>query len=171
MKTLVFIFSLSGLCHGCHSFLTPVCPPLLSHRPISFSVGWSCLFTEVCLCGEGIPRCSGPPLVFQLITRNMTALPLFGAEMSCFSRYRREQNFSANVSPSPTSLQVSGSIPYARANTVCFRISVRTLCNFAPSALRFGTGSVRRRVSLSCLFCVFCSDSGFSIQPEKGRNP
>lgn len=153
MKTLVFISSLSGLCHGCHSFLTPVCPPLLSYHPISFSVGWGCLFSEVCLWGEGIPRCSGPPLVFQLITRNMTALPLFGAEMSCFSRYRRESNFSAS-SPSPTSLPVSGSIPYARANTVCFRISARTLCNFSPSALRFGTSSVRRSESFTELFIL-----------------
>lgn len=37
-------FSLSGLCHRYHSFLTPVCPSLLSHRPISFSVGRNCLF-------------------------------------------------------------------------------------------------------------------------------
>lgn len=36
---------LSGLCHGCHSSLTPVCPPLPSPRPVSVSVGWSCLFS------------------------------------------------------------------------------------------------------------------------------
>lgn len=36
--------SLSGLCHSYHSSLTPVCPSLLSHRPISFSVGRNCLF-------------------------------------------------------------------------------------------------------------------------------
>lgn len=151
MKTLVFISSLSGLCR---SSLTPVCPPLLSHRPISFSVGWSCLFSEVCLWGEGIPRCSGPPPVFQLITWNMTALALFGAEMSCFFRYRRESNFPASFSPSPTSLPVSGSIPYAPANTVCFRMSARTMCNFAPSAFRFATGSVRRTESFTAFFIL-----------------
>lgn len=92
-------FSLSALCHRCHSFLTPVCPSLLSHCPISFSVGWNCLFLEVCLWGEGIPRCSRPPLVFQLITQNMTALLLFGAEMSCFSCPHGESKFSASLSP------------------------------------------------------------------------
>lgn len=94
-------FSLSALCHRCHSFPTPVCPSLLSHCPISLSVGWDCLFLEVCLWGEGIPRCSRPPLVFQLITQNMTALLLFGAEMrSCFSHPHGESKFSASLSPS-----------------------------------------------------------------------
>lgn len=155
MELLVFISSLSGLCHGRHSSPTPVCPPLLSRHPISFSVGWSCLFSGVCLWGEGTPRCSGPPPVFQLITRNMTALPLFGAERSCFSRYRRESNFSASFSPPPaTSLPVSGSIPRAGANTVCFSMSAPALCNFAPSALRSGTGSVTRSESFTELFIL-----------------
>lgn len=37
-------FSLTGPCHRCHSSLTPVCPSLSSHCPISFSAGWNCLF-------------------------------------------------------------------------------------------------------------------------------
>ena len=47
--------------------------------------GGTVCFLEVCLRGEGIPCCSRPPLVFQLITQNMTALLFFGAEMNCFS--------------------------------------------------------------------------------------
>lgn len=125
-------FSLSALCHRCHSFLTPVCPSLLSDCPISLSVGWNCLFLEVCLWGEGIPRCSRPPLVFQLITQNMTALLLFGAEMrSCFSHPHGESKSSASLSPSWTSLQDSGSILCARANTTCSGPCTQTLCNFA----------------------------------------
>lgn len=50
--------------------------------------GGTVCFLEVCLWGEGIPCCSRPPLVFQLITQNMTALLFFGAEMSCFARPR-----------------------------------------------------------------------------------
>lgn len=124
-------FSLSALCHTCHSFLTPVWPFLLSHCPISFSVGWNCLFLEVCLWGEGIPRCSRPPLLFQLITQNMTALLLFGAEMSCFSCPHGESGFSASFSSSWTSLQDSWSILCAWANATCFRPCTQTLCNFA----------------------------------------
>lgn len=102
--------SLSGLCHSHHSRLTPVCPSLLSRRPISLSVGWSCLvflvcvffLSEVCLRGEGIPRCFRPPLVFQLITANMTALLLFGAEPSRLSCPRGESKSSASLPLSPS---------------------------------------------------------------------
>lgn len=45
----------SALCHRYQSFLTPVCPSLLSHCPISFSVGRNCLFLEVCFCGWNTP--------------------------------------------------------------------------------------------------------------------
>lgn len=55
--------------------------------------GGTVCFLEVCLWGEGIPCCSRPPLVFQLITQNMTALLFFGAEMSCFARPRGESKF------------------------------------------------------------------------------
>lgn len=134
LQLFLFIFSsssLSALCHRCHSCLTPVCTFLLSRCPISFSVGWNCLFLEVCLWGEGIPRCSRLPLVFQLITQNMTALLLFGAEMSCFSRPHGESEFSASFSPSWTSLRDSGSILCAWANATCFGPCTQTLCNFA----------------------------------------
>lgn len=59
-------------------------------------------FSEVCLRGEGIPRCFRPPLVFQLITANMTALLLFGAEPSRLSCPRGESKSSASLPLSPS---------------------------------------------------------------------
>lgn len=122
MKPLVFIFlsqwPLSGM-----SLFTDTCLPSPLVSPSHLLLCGVELFVfRGLFMGEGIPRCSGPPLVFQLIRQNMTALPLFGAEMSCFSRYRRETNFSASSSPA-TWLPDSGSILYARANTGCVRTS------------------------------------------------
>lgn len=96
--------------------------------------------------GEGIPRCSRLPLVFQLITQNMTALLLFGAEMSCFSCPHGESEFSASFSPSWTSLQDSGSIRCAWANATCFGPYTQALYNFCSDVRLHTTG---QNVSLS----------------------
>lgn len=61
---LFFTVSLDGLCHTYHPSLTPVCPFLLSPSPVSFSVGWNCLFLGVVL-GGGISHCSGPGLALS----------------------------------------------------------------------------------------------------------
>lgn len=75
--------------------------------------GGTVCFVEVCLWGEGIPRCFRPPPAFQLITQNMTALLLFGAEMSCFSRSPRGVKIFCLV------LSFLNFISRQRINTAC----------------------------------------------------
>lgn len=137
-------FSFSGPCHRCPSFLTSACSFLLYRRPISFSVGWSVCFWRFVYGGKEYPAGLGRLSSFS--SSRGTWQPSF----SLVPRWAASPvpagslNFSASFSPSWTSLQDSGSILCAQANTACFRLCTQTLYNFAVvQGLRLYTNSVR----------------------------
>lgn len=143
-----YSLSHSALCHRCQSFLTPVCPLFLSSCPNSLSVGWNRLLLEVCLWGDGICRCSRPHLVFQPITRNMTALPALWWWDALFLLSPWGVRIFALLSPSWTSFQDSRSILWERANTTCSGPSFHKCVILHWCGLRLYTQTVQKQ----CMF-------------------
>lgn len=106
--------------------------PLLSHCPISFSVGWNCLFFGgLFMGGRNTPLLQAASSLSAHHTEHDSPPSLWCWDELFLPVPMGSRKFSAWLSPSWTSLQDSGSILCARANATCFGPCTQTLSNFA----------------------------------------